>query len=801
MSKKLFFPVRFSCYLLLLSQLLALAYASSKRDISIGVLAVWGEDRAQQMWEPTIRYLETQTPEYRYKLLPLTLAQMQQAVANDELDFILTNTGNYVNLEAKYGITRVATLKNSRQGGAYTSFGAVVFVRADRTDINSLKDLKDRSFAAVSKKAFGGFQMAWREFKDAGIDPFEDFSRLEFIGFPQDNIVKSVLDGKIDAGTVRSDTLRRMAANGEIDLDQIKVLNPQQVPGFPFLLSTRLYPEWPFARARKTPDEFATEVAIALLRLSGEHPASIAGRNAGWTVPLSYQSVHDLFRELKIGAYAEMTQVTLRQIIIQYRYWLILMVIGLLFAAYHYKQVERLVRIRTEELSSANQSLENEMDVRVKSEQEAHTYRDHLQLLMNSTAEGIFGVDKEGLCTFVNRNCVQMLGYQSETEILDKPLATVINFSTLDAVDQGSRQMPVLDAIGQAEIWHSDSEMCHRVDGSTFAVEYWVHPIENNAVIEGHVITFIDISRRKMIDAELTQHREHLAKLVEERTRELKTSNQELQENITRLQQTQSQLVQAEKMASLGGLVAGVAHEINTPLGIGITSSSHIQEEILKLKDTFESGGMARSELERFIDHNTQGCDILMHNLQRASALIRSFKSVAVDQSSDEWRTIDLRQYIDEVILSIKPKWNNTPVTLVNECDPDLNIYSHPGAIYQIVSNLAINALIYAFDEGQAGCIQITAKFDKDKISLNISDNGNGIPKQHQDSIFEPFYTTRRGSGGSGLGLHIVYNQVTATLKGTIKFTSSAEEGSLFYIVFPFRTEAIELEKSIEGGA
>jgi len=763
-------------------------YADTSKDVTIGVLAVRGEAKARKMWQPTAQYLETQIPGYRFRLLPLTLEQMTQAVKDDKLDFILTNTGNYVNLETTYSITRIATLKNMRQGKPYTSFGGVIFVRADRSDITNLSDLKGKSFAAVSKNAFGGFQMAWRELKRAGIDPFKDFSDLQFMGFPQDDIVKRVRDGNVDAGSVRTDTLKRMAISGEIDLKNYRILNPQASPGFPFLLSTQLYPEWPFARARNTADEFATRVVIALLSLTPDDPASRAGLNAGWTVPLSYQGVHNMFKELMIGPYAKTAKVSLMQIISQYRYWLVMIFAGILFAAYHFVRVERLVTKRTGELSAANTALEKAIEESQLSERVTKTYKDHLQLMMNSTAEAILGIDKAGLCTFANSNCVQILGYTSEENLLGKKLEEIISIRPANTKGAKSQSLSLMKAVQQDEKWESDDEFLYCQDGTSFPVEYWVHPIKKEGLTEGYVITFINISRRKIIDAELTSHREHLAELVEERTLELHLSNNELQNNIAKLQETQTQLVQAEKMASLGGLVAGFAHEINTPLGIGVTSASNIHEKINKLHHAFESGEMKRSDLESFITHSRQGSDILMRNLQRTSELIRGFKQVAIDQSSEEWRAIELHDYVDEFILSIKPKWKRTAIKLVNDCNPDLKIYSHPGAIYQILSNLVINALIYAFDENQEGRIYIRIKADDKFVCLDISDNGKGISDENQKKIFDPFFTTRRGSGGSGLGLHIVYNLVTGTLKGTISCASHIGEGAVFHIKFPFQT-------------
>ena len=176
---------------------------------------------------------------------------------------------------------------------------------------------------AVSRNAFGGFQMAWRELRDLGIDPFEDLAQLRFIGFPQDDIVFSVLEGRVDAGTVRSGTLERMAADGMISLDQVRVLGARDSAGFPFLHSTRLYPEWPFAKGHHTPEELAQRVAIALLQMPPESEAARRAFAAGWTIPLDYSPVHELFRELEIGPYAHLGKADVGLLWQEYRGWIL----------------------------------------------------------------------------------------------------------------------------------------------------------------------------------------------------------------------------------------------------------------------------------------------------------------------------------------------------------------------------------------------------------------------------------------------------------------------------------------------
>jgi two-component system sensor histidine kinase TtrS len=325
--------------------------AAVAQQVSVGVLAHRGVETAIEMWSPTINYLSGQISGTEFRLLPLDLHEMSEALERDEVDFIITNPGNYVELEAGYGITRIATLVNLRHGKPSKTFGAVIFARNGRDDIHTLRDLRGKTFGAVDEGAFGGFQMAWRELKEAGIDPFKDFDELRFSGFPQDNIVFDVRDGRVDAGTVRTDILEGMAEQGLIKLMDFRILNLQTLDDFPFLHSTHLYPEWAFAKARSTPEGLASEVVVALLQMPADHPAARAGDYAGWTVPLNYQPVHDLFRQLGIGPYARPARFTLADAITRYWYWLALMLFLILFSMSFNILVKRQVVRRTTELT------------------------------------------------------------------------------------------------------------------------------------------------------------------------------------------------------------------------------------------------------------------------------------------------------------------------------------------------------------------------------------------------------------------------------------------------------------------
>lgn len=294
-----------------------------------------------------------------------------------------------------------------------------------------------------------------------------------------------------------------------------------------------------------------------------------------------------------------------------------------------------------------------------------------------------------------------------------------------------------------------------------------------------------DISTLKHAEESLRQLNEELESHVETRTADLRRANTELRRTLEQLTQTQSQLLEAEKMAALGGLVAGVAHEINTPLGVTVTAASHLREEAVRLAGLIESNKLTRNELTAFEAVARDSADMILRNLQRADQLIKSFKLVAVDQSSEERREIELGAYLHEIITSLGPLLKKRPHRVSVECREQLMMNTYPGALYQIISNLITNSFDHGFDPGRAGEIVIEARRAGNLVLLQYSDNGKGMSAEVRAQVFEPFFTTTRGQGGSGLGMHVVYNLVTQLLKGSIRVESAPGAGARFEMFLP----------------
>ena len=272
------------------------------------------------------------------------------------------------------------------------------------------------------------------------------------------------------------------------------------------------------------------------------------------------------------------------------------------------------------------------------------------------------------------------------------------------------------------------------------------------------------------------------------RVRELDLARAKLAAALRELRQTQENLVESEKMAALGDLVAGVAHEVNTPLGVGVTASSHLGEILAALRQAYETDSITREDLEEFLSDCDEAAQILDKNLRRASELIRSFKQVAVDHTSEDIRPFKAHEYLDEILLSLRPRLKKTPHQIHLSCPDDLTVNCSPGALAQIVTNLVMNSLLHAFDAETdvPGDIWLDLHtVDQSQLHLQYRDNGSGIPASLKAKIFEPFVTTKRARGGTGLGLHIIHNVVTQKLKGSIECASESGEGVCFDIKWP----------------
>jgi len=306
------------------------------------------------------------------------------------------------------------------------------------------------------------------------------------------------------------------------------------------------------------------------------------------------------------------------------------------------------------------------------------------------------------------------------------------------------------------------------------------------------VILLINIKQKKRAQKVLKASKEEIKNLnkslenkIHKRTNQLQNSNIELTQTISNLKQTQNKLIESEKMASLGGLVAGVAHEINTPVGIGLTGITHLLEITKNIRKEYHNERVTEEDFSNFLKQSEELSTMINTNLCRTAQLVQSFKQVAVDQTSEEKRNFNLYSYLQKIIYSLNSVTKKTNLSIKVNCDKELTINSYPGAYSQIVTNFIINTIWHGYKEKEKGIITIDILKQDTSLIFIYKDNGVGISKKNLPKIFDPFFTTSRENGGTGLGLNVIYNIVTSNLKGTIECKSVYTKGVEFYIVVP----------------
>ncbi len=319
-----------------------------------------------------------------------------------------------------------------------------------------------------------------------------------------------------------------------------------------------------------------------------------------------------------------------------------------------------------------------------------------------------------------------------------------------------------------------------KLDEQNFALEQEV--AKKTSTLSSTLLR-MEVQQREM----LTQQKQ----LTEENNRRRKTettlmnTNKDLKSSIHELSKAQDRLLEAEKMSSLGQLSAEVSHEINTPIGISITSTSYLSDIINKLNQDINDKKLSKRTIDLFIENAKQSVALLSNNLQRSAELITSFKQVAVDQTNDKVRIICVAKYLDEIIQSIHPKLKKTTHRIKVNCDPHIEIYTHPGAIAQIIINLLINSIIHGFNDINRGEMTIDISLENHQLIIDYRDNGIGLKPDELAQLFNPFYTTKGDKGGTGLGTHIVKNLVEDTLNGSIYATSEIGQGLSYQITIP----------------
>lgn len=706
------FVANFSLSLLLFAS--GFVYASEE-IIRIGVLSHRGDDVTHQMWDPTANYLSYALHPKKFEVIPLDFGEVEPAVKNAGIDFLLVNSGIYVNLEVRHRISRIVTLDNGVEDHPLNVFGGVIFTRADRSDINRLADIGGHSLIAVDETSLGGFQMAWGEMKNkAQISPYTDFSELAF-GGTHDKVVMAVKRGEFDIGTVRTNILERMADKGDIELNDFKIINPYQ-DGFAYLHSTPLYPEWPFSKLQHTSNQLARQVTVALLNMQISRPAGNF-HYAGWTVPLDYQDVHELFRNLQLPPYDQQRPFTLLDAINRYWKWLLIALLFLLLMAVMSTWVSKLNR----QLKKSKLHLEHQHD-----------------LVLDSVCDGIYGVDLEGNCTFVNRSMKSITGWQAE-DLIGHNQHQVLHHTHVDGTPHKADECPVYLTFQSNEPRFVEDDLFWKKDGSGFPVEYSSTPMQDHrGETVGSVVVFRDISERKKAEEETRRH--------------------------------QSELAHMARLNTMGEMASGIAHELNQPL-TAIATNAYASIQML------ESGNISNDKLADIMEK-------IGIQAERSGEIIRQLRQF-VRKEQPQRCPLDLNELIEEVLMLLRPEVRKAGVTIKRNLDRSIKkVMAQRIQIEQVILNLLKNALeaMVISDAGTRKLAITTEMGGQHGVIVSVEDSGPGISSEIRDGLFDPFITSKKK--GLGLGLSISQGIIEAH-QGNLYLDSSTGEGAIFRFALP----------------
>jgi PAS domain S-box-containing protein len=706
--------------------------------IRIGVLAHKGTDICRQMWQPTMAYLDESLPGRKFDLVPLKFEEIDPAVRNRSIDFLICNPAIYVDLEVRYGVTRTMTLRNLVGTQIVSEFGGVIFCRAERSDLQGVRAARGRRLAAVGQTSFGGWLMALREFRSAGIYPERDCARLFFLD-SHPAVVHAVLSGDADIGAVRTDTIERMADSGEIRMDAIRVIPTDAAPeprsAFPFVHSTRLYPEWPFAKLSDTTEALSREVTVALLTMPADSPPAIAAESGGWGICLNYTSVHDCLRELRQPPYEHYGQMGWQDMWRQYWQWL-----GAI-AALILALLGSMLLLRGRNLSIMKIGRQN-------------------RLLLTSVGEGICGIDMNGVITFINPAASNMLGY-TDDELLGKDLHALTHHTKPDGRPYPEHECPIFMACNDGSVHHGSDEFFYRKDGNSIPVFYSSRPIVDGERISGAVICFQDITEHKQAEEELQR------------------INIYLEEATARANDMAAQAEMAS--AAKSEFLANMSHEIRTPMNgvigmIGLLLDTELNDEQRRYAEIVRTSG-----------------ELLLGLIND----ILDFSKIEAKKLDLEALDFDLSSLLDDFAATLAVRAHEKGLELLYSADLDVPtlLRGDPGRLRQILTNMTGNAIKFT----PAGEVAVRVSLVKDAgtgnmqdagltesvlLRFSVRDTGIGIPKDKIDLLFDKFSqvdaSTTRQFGGTGLGLAIS-RQLAELMNGEAGVSSEEGKGSEFW--------------------
>lgn len=795
----------------------------------IGVLADRGDAACLRRWNATAVYLSSRIEGASFVIVPLGYLDFDRDLSKKDLDFVITHALGFVEQEILAGAQAIATLRDIQAQSAQFRYAGVIFTRADRTDIRDLKDLKGKRFMAVSRNSLVGWLAQLREFKKHGIWPERDFSKVEFTE-SHDAVVYAVRDRKADAGAIKTSILELLEGEGKIEMKDFHILNEQkggQPPvraGSPASLgdkgaadtralmtvnhedlsglladglswgaatkrSTEFYPDWAFAKFPRVDPDFAQKVALVLMSIQPDHMAAIAGNYSGWTLPASYLPIHGLLKELRFGPYKNYGKISLKGVIQTYWPWFA----GVVFLLAALTAITIHVSALNQRLEVSRRNLEQDIARRTQAENALEESEQKLGSLVDNIRIGIAVISPEMKIMTMNK---QMKEWNPHIDVGSQPVCYAA-FNTPPRQEICS-YCPTYKTLKDGQIHESVTET--PAGGQIRNYRVIASPLRDK---DGRVVAAIEMVEDITDSKKAQEQMEHLNRELIANEKALKNILYDLNHAHEKLKNTQGQLIQSEKLASIGQLAAGVAHEINNPLGFISSNLSTLNQyiegitEFLRavenLKSAIDRADWEKTvqiknemtELEEKLDIKfvTGDIDSLLREsrdgVERIKTIVLDLKTFS-HKDEGERMMADLNEILEKVLHIV---WNEIKykAELKKEYGVIPLIQCNPQLLGQVFINLLINAVQAIEDKGT---IMVKTFLQDKEVKVQISDSGRGIPPENLVKIFEPFFTTKDAKKGTGLGLSVVYELVRKH-GGTVDAQSEVGKGATFTVSFP----------------
>ena len=717
--------------------LLNLPPAVAEETLRLGFLAFRPAALLEARWQPLVSYLSQAIPGYTLKLSVLSQAEMNQALHNNELDFVMTNPSHFIQLRESSNLTgALATLSKLENGLPVAAMGGVIIRLKERSDIRELGDLPGKRIAALGPDSLGAYVAQTHELTKQKIDRHQ--LNINFTGQPQDKIIAAVLNGTADVGFIRTGLLEDLIKHGKLPADRLTVINRQNLHSLPFAVSTRLYPEWPFLALPHVSQKIARQITVALLALDPDHPAAIAAGINGFNIPADYAPVEEAMRELRLAPYDSPPRFTWNDVWQRYQQIILLALLATLAISF---LAMRLI-LSNRKLAAARH--ESEAYAATLAEE-----RSTLKTLVQTLPDLVWLKDMNGVYLACNPVFEQFFGAK-EKQIVGKTDYDFVSPELADFFRENDGK-----AIESGQPCVNEEWVRFATGGQHVLLETTkMRMLSTNGEVIGVLGVSHDITERRRTDVELEQHRKHLKKLVLERTQQLEDARDK---------------AEAANRAK-SSFLANMSHEIRTPLN-AITGLAYVMKR----------SGLSPEQGERLDKIDRAG-----HHLLAVINNILDISKIEAEKLALEEIDFSVASIFANVTSMMADRAQAKGLEIIVAPDlPETNLRGDVTRLQQALLNYTSNAIKFT-EQGSItlACHVVEASSHNALIRFQVSDSGIGVAPEVLGRLFEAFEqadnSTTRKFGGTGLGLTIT-RKLSRLMGGDAGCDSTLGIGSTFW--------------------